>query len=294
MPGQATERRTHEQLERHERADRVPGQAEQQRRRPSGSEPSSPGARASRTRTACRAGRPPATGRCAELLECDADDVVRPDRDPTRHDDRVRASDRPAHSRARTSSKRSAAIPRMRLAACRVDHRHQAGPFASGMPAGPSSLPGAPDLIARRHDADDRPAVDGSWSTPTPAARPIAAGVTAVPAVDDRRSPPRGRSRGRIEPPTDTAWWTAIAAGNGPVASRPRGPAAAPAASSGVVCSTGTTASAPGGIGRRSRSDRRPRSTASVRRLAGPHLADHLRSTGRILGRGRDVAARIA
>ena len=136
------------------------------------------------------------------------------------------------------------------------------GPFASGMPAGPSGCPAARGP-RRRSRGRRRSGGDGRRAArrPTPAA-----------SADDRRRQRGARARGasrraarslpcrRIEPPTGHGCVDeAIAAGSGPVASRPRGPATAPAASSGVVSSTGTTASAPGGHGRAGRDpDRRP------------------------------------
>ena len=125
------------------------------------------------------------------------------------------------------------------------------GPLASGIPAGPSGWP-----AARTSSPVASTATHGRRRTRAPARR--------------RRQPPAPRppaSRGRPPcrdhvagadvasrparialPPTPTASWTRHAAGRGPVASRPRGPGV-PAASSGVVSSTGTTASAPGGSG---------------------------------------------
>ncbi len=86
-------------------------------------------------------------------------------------------------------------------------------------------------------------------SRPTPAASPMTAGVSCVPGSMMGVPAARSLPMRRIEPPGSTEACTAIRGGRGPVASRPRGPAAFPDASSGVVCSTGTTASAPGGIG---------------------------------------------
>ena len=91
-----------------------------------------------------------------------------------------------------------------------------------------------------------------------------------------------------------TGSWTRQAAGTGPVASRPRGPGR-PAASSGVVASTGTTASAPAGVARRSRCGRPSRgSTVDVGRGAGSDVADDPSSTGSVSVAPAVSAARIA
>ena len=151
------------------------------------------------------------------------------------------------------------------------------------------SRPGRPHLVAGREDPDDRPAMDVELvDARRPAARPIAAGVRTVPASRIRVPAARSLPARRMEPPTGTAAWTRTPAGSGPVASRPRGPAGVPSASRGVVPSTGTTASAPGGTGApvamrtaRAAPDR------DVGRLAGADLADDLEPERGVLGRRR-------
>ena len=262
-----------------------------------------PAAARSRTRTACRAGPRPARGRSARSSSIAVlHDVVRADRDAARHDDARRRRRRARSGGARsTSSRSSGAIPRSHglRAGRRRRGPRRPGPLASGMPAGPSGTPGAADLVAGGQDRDPRPAMDRDpvHAGARERGRPRPA-VIAVPGLE-QGGPGRevaAGARGSTRP-TGTGSWTRHAAGSGPVASRPREPAA-PAASSGVVASTGTTASAPAGSrapvairtavpGRTSTAGRgrRPRTSPMTSRR-----------TGAVLGRAGDVggADRVA
>ena len=108
--------------------------------------------------------------------------------------------------------------------------------------------------------------------------------MTAAPIararLDERRALAEVAAGGRTDPPGRTTSCTTMAAGSGPVASRPRGPGW-PAASRGVVASTGTTASAPSG----SRAPVAIRTAVPGRTMTsgapGPHLADHLEPEAR-------------
>ena len=159
------------------------------------------------------------------------------------------ASAIPRRSLATTSSSRSAAIPSSRGTppASRTSARIP-GPFASGIPAGPRSVPAAltSSPVARTATTGRRRTTTSA--SPEPDASATTAGVTVTPGSTTVAPASTSLPRARMALPTSTGSWTRHAAGNGPAASRPRGPGL-PVASSGVVISTGTTASAPAGIG---------------------------------------------
>ena len=188
-----------------------------------------------------------------DRVERGPDDVVRPDRDAARHDDDVGAS-ASAASEARLDVLepvgRDPEVERLR-AGRRGRAPAARGRSRRGCRRGRGRSPGGPHLVAGREHRDDRGGGGRtSCATPAPAASATAAGVTRdagarAIAVSVHDVAARGAG---WRCPAPTAAWTRHAAGSGPAASRPRGPATR-RASSGVVCSTGTTASAPGGIG---------------------------------------------
>ena len=187
----------------------------------------------------------------ADGVEREPHDVVRPDRHAARDDDDVGLGDAARAAAPRRPRAGPSAIPSSSgtAPASRTSARIP-GPFASGMP-GRSEVGRRPRAPRRRSRGRRRSAGGGRAisASPAPAARATTAGVTVTPGRRPRSRPPRRRCRARGRRcPTPTASWTRHAAGSGPAASRPRGPGL-PAASSGVVISTGTTASAPAGIG---------------------------------------------
>ena len=127
-----------------------------------------------------------------------------------------------------------------------VTSARRPGPFASGMPAGPSSWPGARTSSPVARTATRGRRCTSTASTPAPATRVTAAAVSATPARMSSVPAARSLPASRTDPRRSTGSWTRAATGTGPVASRPRGPGRR-SASSGVVASTGTTASAPSG-----------------------------------------------
>ena len=129
------------------------------------------------------------------------------------------------------------------------DERPKARPVRVRDAAGPS---GAPARGPRRR-SPGRPRADAGGRRRCPR-RPLRPARRRRARAACRRSARSCRLAGRRPAgarnrPRAPTTCTAQAAGRGPVASRPLGPAAAPEASSGVVCSTGTTASAPAGRG---------------------------------------------
>ena len=190
VAGEPAQRGPDEQLEGHERRDRVARQPEEQRRRSIrvGAVVALAPAR-SRTRTACRAGRRPATDRSCRTPRTPARTTsYGPTETPPDTMIASAPSTSPAHRRARTSSKRSAAIPRCRgwpPAASTI--AISAGPLASGMPAGPSSAAAARG--PRRRSRGCRRAAGGGRtgsSRPTPAASPIDGGRQDRARIEDR------------------------------------------------------------------------------------------------------------
>src|SRR5258708_9299143 len=122
MTGEGADRGSHEQLERDEARNRVPRQAEQE-------DPASIVALggANRKWLARLDGDTPQVDP-ADLLEGELDDVVRPDGNAARHDDRVRPID---EGGAQPSVDVLQAIPRdakrIWVAAGGLDQRHQPG-----------------------------------------------------------------------------------------------------------------------------------------------------------------------
>ena len=95
----------------------------------------------------------------------------------------------PAQIRDLTSSSRSLAMPRTRGSPpASSTSATRPGPLASGMPAGPRSLPGdrTSSPVARIPTIGRRWTL--SWSSPTPAARLRAAGVSDGAGAEDRRT----------------------------------------------------------------------------------------------------------
>ena len=207
------------------RPDRPVGTGRRRGGRPGGGWPAGRTARRSRTsRPGCRAGRTQVGGRRVapsaaagraereRLAGLDGDPPqarspnasnargrrrrARPDTPP---DTMIASapSTSPAQARRRRRRGGPAAIPRSRIAAGGLDHRHEPGPLASGMPAGPSSRRLA-DLVAGREDGDARPAMDRELVEADAGRQADRAGVRTVPGGEDpcrsARSLPRAGS----------------------------------------------------------------------------------------------------
>ena len=174
-------------------------------------------------------------------------------------------------SRGRSARRRPPSTSARRPGPVRV---RDARPAPRSRPAARTSSPVARTATRGRRWTDEpvrrrRPA----RARPRPAS-PSRPGASSVAPASEVAAGAPDRSR-----PAATGSWTRHAAGSGPVASRPRGPRR-PSASSGVVISTGTTASAPGGSGAPGRDpDRGPAARPSTsRRRARPRLADDRRA----------------
>ena len=288
MAGQAADRRPDEQLEGDEPADRVARQAEQSTGAPSR------GATAERERLARLDGDPPQVDP-ADGLERPLDDVVRTDRHAAGHDHRVGLGEAPGGAGSSTSSRSSRAIPRS------IDRRAGGGRRAPGGPARwrRGSRPArAARPAARTSSPVARTATRGRRWTAT-ASRPGAGRERdrgrghrrprrRAPSLPSRRSSPRRR----IAFPASTAHVDRAGRRAADRSRRVRADRPArPSASSGVVCSTGTTASAPAAAGRRSRSGSRcPARPGASATPAGRDLADRPASrTGASSVARRDV-----
>ena len=127
--------------------------------------------------------------------------------EPVRGGDRGRRRGRRGRSRGRSARRRR-----------RVTSARSPGPFASGIPAGPSVCAGRTDLVARRKNADPGPAVDqdpadtgtgeqgdsGRRSSPLPGRRRSRPPSRSLPAA--RTEPPGGLPRGRGTRPGPVRW----------------------------------------------------------------------------------------
>ena len=107
-------------------------------------------------------------------------------------------SARPRRRRVRTSSRTSVAMPRsMTSAPARVARARRPGPFASGMPAGPSISPGARTSSPVARTATRGRRCTSIASTPAPASKAMVAAPIAVPGstsvVPSTRSLPVAR-----------------------------------------------------------------------------------------------------
>ena len=220
MTGQPPERRTDEQLERHERRDGVARQPEEEC--PAGPVAAVvPGAgRPERERLPGLDGDPPQLDR-ADLLERRPDDVVRPDRDAARDDDRVevpldQAARRSGRGRPRTGPPRSRASSR--LAAGRLDERDERRAVRVGDA-------GRAERAARRRGPRRRsrgcPTRGRRWTAQRARRRPRRPGrsppASAGPGRARIASPRAGRCPARrIAAPGRTAAWTRHAGGQRP------------------------------------------------------------------------------
>ena len=230
----------------------LPGRPNSSAGRSRGSAPSSPGARAGpeRERLAGLDRDPPQVDACrTPRTPSGPRRTARPRR---RRETMIASAPRRARRTGAHGRRRSgrAAIPRSSGSPPAAStSATSAGPFASGMPAGPSVAPGArtSSPVARMPTLGRRWTI--SWSTPAPAAARARPASARVPGVDDR------------VPAAEVA---ALAVGwsrrrdrlvDGDRGRQRAGRVAATRARrhrrhrAGVVCSTGTTASAPGGTG---------------------------------------------
>ena len=233
----------------------------------------------------------------ADGVEGQAHDVVRPDRHATRHDDDVGLGD-PAPQPRLDVLEPVGRDPELQRHAARLPHqRADPGAVRVRDPRRPEVGSRRPDLVAGREHRDDRAAADDDVGEPRARCQRHDGRRHRRTRLDDRRAGLGRRSRAcapRCR--RSTASWTRHAAGNGPAASRPRGPGL-PVTSSGVVISTGTTASAPGGHRRAGRDpDRGLGHHPGIGRRARPRLPDDRESHRPALGRAGHVrrAHRVA
>ena len=289
--GQLPDRRPDEQLERHEARDRVPGQAEQERRVAAIRR-----ARRPRRRTACPAARRPARARSGRSPRRPPGRrrTARPRRRPTRSSRRPGPPGRPrgGPGRPRADPPRSRSCgprPRPPRRAPRAPGRSRRGsrPGRARVPP-----PGPRRPVARtpttRPPVDPQRLVAGARGEGDRGRRQPAPGAQDHDRLVRGRRPPSG-SPSRARSPRGRA----PTAGSGPAASRPRSPVGAPSASAGVVSSTWTTASARGGTGAPvAIRIAVPRSTAGSGATPARDLADHLEADRRAVGRAGHVARR--
>ena len=291
MAGQPADRRPDEQLEGHEGRYRVAGQSEQQGRRSlvGAVDRRVPGP--CRTRTACPAGPRRATAARSRTPRTPARTTSY---GPTDTPPETIIASAPSMSPAQMRGLRRRRAGPSRCPGRAGRHRRprpsRRGPgrwrpgCRPGQVAGPAGGPrrrsrgsrrsggDGPGQLVETHagrQADRRGRQDGAGVEDPGARREVAAGS------------PDGATRA-------TAVWTRIAGGSGPVASRPRGPAGPPAASSGrrlLDRDDGVGARRDRGAGRDA--DRRAAPDRDVGRLPGADLADHLEAGGRVLGRRR-------
>ena len=284
--GQAAERRTHEQLEGHERRHRV---ARADRTAAPGSRP------VPRSRSPNANGLP---GWMATRHSCDR---ARPPR--RRRAPRRTAPPRPRRSRRPRRPRRAPPQPALDVLEP-VDGDPQVDGLAAGFAARaragrarwhpgcrrPQRLARRPHLVPGGEHRHARPAAD-ERARPTPApARKRHDGRPDLHAGIDQHAARRHvacRPR-RIGVAGPTATCTRHAAGSGPAARGLADPRR-PSASSGVVSSTGTTASAPGGSGHRWRSGRPYRFDPGIGGPARRTSPDHGSRTGRSFRRARHV-----
>ena len=294
MTRQPSDRRPHEQLERDERRDRVAGQAEQQHRRAPPPR-SVPARRTSRTRTACPAGRRPATGSRGRPRRTPGRTTSYGPTDTPPETMTTSASRRRAAACATTSSSRSSAMPEVDRLGAGSRARAPGGPGRShrGCPAGPRSVAGLADLVTRREHGDARAAPHGDLPAAGPGGERDHGRRHELAAAGDHGA--RGDVAAR---PTDRIPGPDRLVDEARRRQRPDGVAAArtrmPAASTGVVELHGDdgvrAAAAPMRTGRDPHGRLRP---GPARRGASPARTSPttVSRTGRALGRHGDVRA---